>query len=189
MDDVNAPSLNASQSTINTTYGTASSSNTVTLTKKNFAAGDTTTISAEAESVTGLTATVSGSIATIATTAATPAGTYTVTFKAGSASTTVKVVVAKAQVSATPTATGIITAGTRVGDLNITVSQAPSNAGYTLDTHNVKVLINGIEETANYRLQSRDVVTVKVTATADKNHTFANGATTATATATVGTVQ
>ena len=186
---MNAPSLNASQSTINTTYGTASSSNTVTLTKKTFAAGDTTTISAEAESVTGLTATVSGSTATIATTAATPAGTYTVTFKAGSASTTVKVVVAKAQVSATATATGTITAGTRVGDLNITVSQAPSNAGYTLDTHIVKVLINGIEETANYRLQSRDVVTVKVTATADKNHTFANGATTATATATVGTVQ
>ena len=84
MDDVNAPSLKASQSTINTIYGTASSSNTVTLTKKNFAADDTTTISAKAESVTGLTATVSGSTATIATTAATPAGTYTVTFTAGS---------------------------------------------------------------------------------------------------------
>ena len=188
MDDVNAPSLNASQSTINTTYGTASSSNTVTLTKKNFAAGDTTTISAEAESVTGLTATVSGSTATIATTAATPAGTYTVTFKAGSASTTVKVVVAKAQVTAAATATGTITAGTRVGDLSITVYQAAPNAGYTLYIKNVKVLINGIEESANYRLQSGDKVTVKVTATADKNHTFANGATTATVTATVGTV-
>ena len=103
-------------------------------------------------------------------------------------STTAKVVVAKAQVSATATATGAITAGTRVGDLSITVPQAASNAGYTLDTKNVKVLINSIEETANYRLQSRDVVTVKVTATADKNHTFANGATTATATANVGTV-
>ena len=187
MDDVNAPSLTANQSTINTTYGT-SSSNTVTLTKKNFAAGDTTTISAEAEFVTGLTATVSGSTATIATTAATPAGTYTVTFKAGSASTTVKVVVAKAQVNATATATGTITAGTRVGDLSITVHQADPNAGYTLDTKNVKVLINGIEESANYRLQSKDVVTVKVTATADKNYTFVNGATTATATAAVGTV-
>ena len=190
MDDVNAPSLTASKSTINATYGTAlSSNNTVTLTKKNFAAGDTTPITADAGSVTGLTATVSGNTATIATTAATPAGTYTVTFKAGSASTTVKVVVAKAQVSATATATGTITAGTRVGDLNITVSAAAPNAGYTLDTNNVKVLINGIEETANYRLQSRDVVTVKVTATADKNHTFDNGATTATATATVGSVQ
>ena len=187
MDDVNAPSLTANQSTINTTYGT-SSSNTVTLTKKNFAAGDTTTISAEAESVTGLTARVSGSTATIATTAATPAGTYTVTFKAGSASTTVKVVVAKAQVNATATATGTITAGIRVGDLSITVHQAAPNAGYTLDTKNVKVLINGIEESANYRLQSGDKVTVKVTATADKNYTFVNGATTATATATVGTV-
>ena len=190
MDDVNAPSLTANKSTIEATYGTAlASNNTVTLTKNNFAADDTTAIKAEYESVAGLTATVSGSTATIATTATTPAGTYTVTFKAGSASTTVKVVVAKAQVIAAATATGTITAGTRVGDLNITVSQAPSNAGYTLDTHNVKVLINGIEETANYRLQSRDVVTVKVTATADKNHTFANGATTATATATVGTVQ
>ena len=190
MDDVNAPSLTANKSTIKATYGTAlASNNTVTLTKNNFAADDTTAIKAEYESVAGLTATVSGSTATIATTVATPAGTYTVTFKAGSASTTVKVVVAKAQVIAAATATGTITAGTRVGDLSITVHQAAPNAGYTLDTKNVKVLINGIEESANYRLQSDDKVTVKVTATADKNHTFANGATTATATATVGTVQ
>ena len=189
MDDVNAPSLTANKSTIKATYGTAlASNNTVTLTKNNFAADDTTAIKAEYESVAGLTATVSGSTATIATTAATPAGTYTVTFKAGSASTTVKVVVAKAQVTAAATATGTITAGTRVGDLSITVHQAAPNAGYTLGIKNVKVLINGIEESANYRLQSGDKVTVKVTATADKNHTFADGATTATATATVGTV-
>ena len=189
MDDVNAPSLTANKSTIKATYGTAlASNNTVTLTKNNFAADDTTAIKAEYESVAGLTATVSGSTATIATTVATPAGTYTVTFKAGSASTTVKVVVAKAQVIAAATATGTITAGTRVGDLSITVHQAAPNAGYTLDTKNVKVLINGIEESANYRLQSGDKVTVKVTATADKNYTFVNGATTATATATVGTV-
>ena len=189
MDDVNAPSLTANKSTIKATYGTALvSNNTVTLTKNNFAADDTTAIKAEYESVAGLTATVSGSTATIATTVATPAGTYTVTFKAGSASTTVKVVVAKAQVIAAATATGTITAGTRVGDLSITVHQAAPNAGYTLDTKNVKVLINGIEESANYRLQSGDKVTVKVTATVDKNYTFVNGATTATATATVGTV-
>ena len=182
--------MTANKSTIKATYGTAlASNNTVTLTKNNFAADDTTAIKAEYESVAGLTATVSGSTATIDTTAATPAGTYTVTFKAGSASTTVKVVVAKAQVTAAATATGTITAGTRVGDLSITVHQAAPNAGYTLGIKNVKVLINGIEESANYRLQSGDKVTVKVTATADKNHTFANGATTATATATVGTVQ
>ena len=183
MDDVNAPSVSVATSGT-PVYGTASDV-TITPTYKNFAAVNT--------EITAPGLTVDNKNKKVSTSATTDAGTYTVTVKGTdkdgkTVSATAKVVVAKAQVSATATATGAITAGTRVGGLNITVSQAAPNAGYTLNINNVKVLINDIEETANYRLQSGDVVTVKVTATADKNHTFANGATTATATATVGTV-
>ena len=168
MDDVNAPSLTASQSTINTTYGTPSS-NTVTLTKKNFAAGDTTTISAEAESVTGLTATVSGSTATIATTAATPAGTYTVTFKAGSASTTVKVVVAKKSVTpAALTAPVAPTAGSRFNTFKPTFT---SGAGYTLGTPVVTIDGTDIATAPLSTFAKGDTLTITVPVTANKNYT------------------
>ena len=181
VDDVNAASVSAT-TTGAPVYGTASDV-TVTATFKNFTA-KTTALSVDAAS--GLT--VSGM--KVSTTATTAAGTYTVTVKGtdkdgNTVSTTVKFTVKKLAVAtATATATAeTLAEGTRVSALKITVAQAADNAGYTLDTKNFKVLVNGFEETPNYKLQSGDVVTVVVTATADANHTLANTTVTATVTA------
>ena len=175
LDDVKAPSLTADKNSVSATFGAVSSAN-VSLTKNNFATDDTTAITAAAqENVAGLTAEVSGTTGTIKTTADTPAGTYTVTFKCGSASTTVEVVVGKAILKtldgyelADPSS--MLTVGAYVGDLKFSVTAATG----TKEDIDVSVLskANGTELAASNQLVAGNVVTLKVTLTPDSNHVF-----------------